>query len=70
MSTMERIAEELKALPEEYQAEILDFVQFLKIKKAGREEKELKEVSLAMAMRGMEDEPDLYSAEDLKPLPR
>lgn len=70
MSTIERIAEELKALPEEYQAEILDFVQFLKTKKISVQEKELKDISLSTAMRGMENEPDLYTAEDIKPLPR
>ena len=69
MSTLERIAEELKALPEEYRAEILDFVQFMKKKKAFAEEKELKDFSLATAMKGMEDEPDLYTADDVKPLP-
>lgn len=70
MSTVERITEELKALPEAYQAEILDFVCFLKARKGVGEEKDLKNFSLEMAMRDMEDEPDLYSPADVEPLSR
>jgi hypothetical protein len=68
MSTVERINEELKALPEVDQAEILDFVCFLKARKGLREEKNLMDFSLEMAMRGMEDEPDLYNSADGEPI--
>ncbi len=71
MSVSERIYEEVKKLPEPLQAEVLDFVQCLasKVEREGASEDEIvsTDLSLSLAMRGMENEdtPD-YSAEDLK----
>ena len=66
MSTAEKIALELADLPPSDQAEVLDFVEFIKKRKQMREEKDFKNWSLDSAMRGMEDEPDLYELKDIK----
>ncbi len=66
MSTIEKITSEVSHLRPEEQAEVLDFVEFLKTKKAAREESDWKNRSLESAMRGMENEPDLYSTEDVR----
>lgn len=71
MGVSERIYEEVKKLPEPLQTEVLDFVQYLasKVEQEGASEEELAsaDLSLSLAMRGMENEkaPD-YSVEDLK----
>ena len=71
MAVAERIHQYVQRLPERFQAEVLDFVEYL-LAKAERErmvqdEKEWSDLSLSLAMRGMEEEegPD-YSAADLK----
>jgi len=66
MSVAERIAEDLQTLPESAQAEVLDFVEFLKTRTRTAEDAEWSAFSLAQAMRGMEDEPSPYSESDLK----
>jgi hypothetical protein len=63
MSTSERITSEVEKLDAEGKAEVLDFVEFLKAK---RSERKFKEFSLEGAMRGMDDEPDLYQKEDIR----
>lgn len=61
----------MRRLPERLQAEVLDFIEFL-LARAEREqeiqdEQEWSDLSLSLAMRGMEDEgsPE-YSVSDLK----
>lgn len=66
MSTSQKIASEVSRLRPEEQSEVLDFVEFLKRRSALKQEREFKDFSLSSAMRGMEDEPDLYSAEDIR----
>jgi hypothetical protein len=72
MTLAEKIAFHLSDLPETYQAEVLDFVEFLASKSRVRGESPEEErtawsdFSLAQAMRGLEDEDDLYSLADLK----
>ena len=66
MSTVERITSEVSDLKPEDQAEVLDFVEFLKRRKRLREERDFKDFSLSSAMRGMEDEPDLYDEMDIR----
>ncbi len=68
------LIEKVQRLPADKQAEVLDFVEFL----SGRchpgqtataaewTEQEFSEFSLAQAMRGLEDEPALYTAADIK----
>ena len=76
MSVSERVSKRVRQLPEDAQAEVLDFVEFLLAKSerktaeqqsARQEEHAWNHFSLSSAMRGMEDEdgPD-YSEDDLK----
>lgn len=71
MSLPENIIKHIQEMPESFQAEILDFVEYLesKIKKGqniDREETEWSELSLSFAMREMGDEYSPYSLNDLK----
>ncbi len=69
MGLAERIVEHLRRLPEEAQAEVLDFVELLETRsKKSREgpEDAWSSFSLAQAMRGMEDEEEIYSRGDLR----
>ena len=61
----EEIQECIRKLPESLQEEMLDYLEFLLVK-ANREDNEWTRLSLASAMRGMENEPDLYTLSDLK----
>ncbi len=70
MLIREQIQEYVVKLPASFQAEVLDFVEYL-IAKAQREglveeNQEWSEFSLASAMRGMEDEETSYTLSDLK----
>jgi len=72
MTLAEKIASHLTDLPESYQAEVLDFVEFLAAKSKAhnestdQEREAWSEFSLEQAMRGLEDEESLYSLADLK----
>lgn len=71
MSLSEKILKHIQELPEPFQAEVLDFVEYLesktkKGKKIEGEETDWAELSLSFAMRGMEDEYSPYSLNDLK----
>lgn len=65
MTVMDKIVQHIQSLPEALQAEVLDYVEYLETKK-GKGEAAWSAFSLSSAMRGMEDEPPLYSAQDLK----
>lgn len=65
MTTVDQIARRINSLPETYKAEVFDFVEFLEMK-AKMEETEWSAFSLECAMNGMEDEPSIYSPDDLK----
>ena len=65
MSTAEKISAEVAGLAPDKQAEVLEFVEFLKNREEKRELKEFASFSLAGAMRGMEDEEDLYGPGDI-----
>ena len=70
------LIEKLQGLPAEKQAEVFDFVEFLaarfgkaKGKPFTRDEwsdAEFGEFAMGQALRGMEDEPVLYTRDDLK----
>ena len=64
------IVERVQRLPEPLQAEVLDFVEFLLAKTSGESGKEEDRrwmgFSLQSALRGMEDELELYADKDLK----
>lgn len=66
MSTAEKIAENIKVLPEPARIEVLDFIQFLVHRRLADENADWSALSVHQAMRGMEDEPDIYSEADLK----
>ncbi|MBW1983003.1 MAG: DUF2281 domain-containing protein [Deltaproteobacteria bacterium] len=64
---VERIVEQLKSVPDFTQAEVLDFVEYLKSKESQKNEKyEWAQFSLESAMRGIEEEPSPYGIEDIK----
>lgn len=67
MVVVERIQTYLQRLPPPFQTEVLDFIEYL-LAKAEREERaEWSNLSLAYAMRGMEDEEvPTYTIADLK----
>jgi len=67
MDIVERIIEELKSIPKSSQAEVLDFVEYLKSKKGRKEEdSEWSRFSLDSAMRGIEEESSPYGIKDIK----
>jgi len=67
MDIVERIIEELKSIPESAQAEVLDFVEYLKSKQRQKEEdSEWLQFSLNSAMSGIEEEPSPYGIKDIK----
>ena len=66
MSVVEKVVQDLRGLPESAQAEVLDFVEFLKSKSQNEERADWSAFSLQQAMRDMENETDLYSDGDLK----
>ena len=69
MTVAELIAQYLRRLPESVQAEVLDFIRGLEgTGTAGEADQgsEWSAYSLSSAMRGMGDEPNLYSLDDLR----
>ena len=72
MTLTEKIFSQIENLPEFYQVEVLDFVEFLESKskklhdRDGEERASWSRFSLAQAMRGVEDEDDLYSLSDVE----
>ncbi len=71
MIISERIQQYVQRLPASFQAEVLDFVEYLLAKAEReirrREERAWSDLSLRSAMRGMEDEyTPTYTASDLK----
>lgn len=71
MVISERIQQYVQRLPASFQAEVLDFVEYLLAKAERetrrREERAWSDLSLRSAMRGMEDEATpTYTTSDLK----
>jgi len=60
------IIKKFKTLPRHKQAEAIDFIDFLRKRTESQEQERWGEFSLSSAMRGMEDEDDLYTVYDLK----
>jgi hypothetical protein len=67
MNFAEQIIENMEALSEQRQIEVLDFAEYLRAR-AGkqRQKKNWTDFSLTSAMRGMEDETSVYSLNDLE----
>jgi hypothetical protein len=65
------LIEKLRALSREKQAEVFDFVEFLRARSSGMGRSdhptdiEFSEFSMGHALRGMEDDPVTYTEEDL-----
>lgn len=70
MTTAQFIAQRVTSLPEDAQREVLDFVEFIGTRKFGQggksDDAAWSNLSLASAMRGMEDEDSPYTLDDLK----
>ena len=71
MQVTEKIHKNVQMLPEVFQAEVLDFVEYLLTKSeremTRQEESDWLNFSLASAMRGIEDEnTPTYTTDDLK----
>ncbi len=71
MTITEKIQQYIQRLPSSFQAEVLDFVEYLLVKAERetlrREARAWSDLSLALAMRGMEDEATpTYTPADLK----
>ena len=71
MLAVERIQEYVQKLPQPLQAQVLDFVEFLlsrvERENGNRDEKDWSAMSLAFAMRGMENgDGPVYTVADLK----
>jgi hypothetical protein len=67
MTIVEKIVDQLKAMPETTQSEVLDFVEYLKSKESRRETiDEWSQFSLDSAMRDIKEEPIPYRVKDLK----
>ena len=69
MTTTQAILQHLQALPEPVRREVLDFVEFLQVRRTPmvrEHDVEWSAFSLSSAMRGMEDEDSPYTAKDIK----
>jgi len=66
MGIPEKILEGISELPEIKQLEVLDFVEYLKIKSEKEENMAWTELSISAAMKDLVDEPSPYSIKDLK----
>jgi len=67
MPIAEKIQQHVQRLPTNVQAEVLDFVEYLLAKTERQEEREWSDLSLASALRGMEEEETpLYTPADLR----
>lgn len=71
---LDELVSKVSRLPPSRQQEVLDFVTFLEQRyghpandeQLDWSDKQFKDMSVQQAMRGVEDEPDLYSDDDLK----
>jgi len=67
MTITEEIIQRVTTLPESAKSEVLDFVEFLKLKVSHTQEDiEWSTFSLSSALRDMENEESLYSLDDIK----
>ncbi len=66
MGIAEKIVENIRTLPESKQVEVLDFVEYLKLKTEKDERISWENLSISSAMSGMENEDSPYSLNDLR----
>lgn len=68
--------EKMQALPPDKQAEVFDFIEFLASRSTAPSDRqiaddewtnaEFSQMAMSQAMRGMEEEPPIYTLDDLK----
>lgn len=56
----------VRDLPEELKAEVYDFAAYLLTRQLQEEDRDWRSFSLQQAFRGMEEEEDLYTLDDLR----
>lgn len=67
MTTLGKIVENLKTMPESAHAEVLGYIEFLKSKEDhGGESYKWGDFALDSAMRGIAEEPSPYGMQDIK----
>ncbi len=67
MTTLEKIVENLKTMPESAQTDVLDYVEYVKSKEErGGNGYQWTQFSLESAMRGIAEEPTSYEVQDIK----
>ena len=66
MTLDEKIQQYVQKLPRSFQEELLDFVEYLVMKAEQQEKRDWTSLSLASAMRDMEEESVSYSMADLR----
>jgi len=66
MALDEIVYQYAQRLPKSLQEELLNYIQYLLVKAEQQEKQEWGLLSLSSAMRELEDEPVLYSMEDIK----
>ena len=66
MSLADKIINNVRSLPESKQIEVLDFIEYLRVKADRQEYTGWSDFSLSSAMRGMGNEESPYSLNDLK----
>jgi hypothetical protein len=66
MTLDEKIHQYVQKLPRSFQEELLDFVEYLVMKAEQQEQQEWESLSLASAMRNMEDDSVSYSLSDVR----
>ena len=70
MTFSEKILQHVQSLPESFQVEVLDFIEYLESKvekgKESVDDKDWSTLSLTFAMRDIENEPSPYSLDDLQ----
>ncbi len=66
MTLDEKIHEYVQKLPQSFQEELLDYVEYLVMKAEQQEKHDWASLSLSSALRDMEDESALYDVSDVK----
>jgi len=66
MALEEKIYQYVQKLPQVFQEELLDFIQYLLMKAEQHDRREWSSLALTLAVRGMEDEEPQYGMSDLK----
>ena len=66
MSIADKIQQEIRLLPEDKQAKVLDFIKHLTEKQSEEEIEQWNKFSLSSALEGIEDDEVEYTPDDIK----